>query len=321
MKQTLNHRATSGVGLSLVLMVGLLGAGSRSASAAEIVVSTLNAAPTPFLFVGPSREPVGGGSGGSMPDFYSGGQSLTAPAGATTLNEFSIVVQHQDFIPVGSPHGSEGIARVRGAVMEFAGSTAVGDTPLFLGPVIEIAPSGFVPQLITVDTGNLPVTAGTQYGLFLTQIDANAVGLFRLLTPLVGNLVGGTSILSDRAIATDAPSFAESSGDVWSHFVLGADIDTRFEARFNVVPEPSTVLAVIVPTALTLQRQFRSRRVAHNVGSRGVEVGKDRIDVQPQDAAVAEDRLGQADGSSGHRHRACSKSTATRDAPSVRPVA
>ncbi len=237
----------------LLVVVAML---SASAARAEIVLSTLIPNPnTAFFGAGPSREP------NPQQDFYSGGQTFIAPDGATTLHSFSIVVQHQDFLPPGSPWGTEAPAQVRGAVMQFNGNTAVGDVPLFLSSIVTIPINGFATQKLTFDTGNLPVTAGTQYGVFITKIDINQAGLYRILLPISTLSVTATPATNARAAFSNATSFAEASGDVWTHFAPNSAADTQFEARFNV-PEPSTALISVVSLFGLVRRRKAAPRQA-----------------------------------------------------------
>jgi len=218
--------------------VGLAGmmAGLVANANGEIVISTLNATPTAFVGGGIGLEP------GPRVNLYSMGQSLTAPVGATTLHEFSFIVAHQDFIPPGSPWGLEVPLSVRGVVMQFAGSTAVG-APLFISDVFSVPLGSFTNQLVTVETGDLPVTQGQQYGLILSIIGVTQSGYNRVLLPLAGNLVGGPGGAStDRVIASNASTFTAAAGSTWISHAAGASIDTLFEARFNVIPAMPTAL-------------------------------------------------------------------------------
>jgi hypothetical protein len=215
---------------------------------ADIVISTLGNTPNGFEGAGPAIDP-------GRVLFTSGGQSLTAPTGAVTLDQFSLRVRHVDFIPPGSPHGQEAHALVRGAVMAFAGNTAVGDAPLFLSDPMEVAVNGFAAQTLTFDTGGLAVTAGTQYVLFISIVGTDqGQSLFRLQMPLVANAVGGNSGFDDRAAWSDARSFADLSGDIWGNFALDFRADTMFEARFNV-PSPATAGLVLLAVTLAPRRR------------------------------------------------------------------
>lgn len=223
--------------LALVAVL-LTGVGQASA---DIVLSTLMSNPVnAFVGAGPSREP------NSTGEFYSGGQTFVASAGATTLSRFSLVVQHQDFIPPGSPWGAEVPALVRGAVMMFSGNTAVGDSPLFLSDIVTVPINGFAPQLLTFETGNLPVTAGTQYGVFITRIGVGQTGLYRLHLPMSNLSVTATPPTYASGSWSAAPSFAAASGATWSHHVLSGALDAQFEARFNDVPEPHAAWMMMV---------------------------------------------------------------------------
>ena len=140
--------------------------------------------------------------------------------------------------------------------MQFAGSTAVG-SPLYISDVFTVPLNNFAFQVVTVDTNNLPVVAGMQYGLLLSIIDVAQTGYNRVHVPVVGNLVGGSGLSSDRVLASNASSFSAAAGGAWPGHVLGASLDTIFEARFNVPAGAS-----VTPYALTLlaYQRRRSRR-------------------------------------------------------------
>jgi len=146
------------------------------------------------------------------------GQVITVPTGSSRLQSFAFEVRLQTTLAF------------RAEVYAWDGNKATGPA-LFEGPVTSTT-SGAVYQLITVNTGNLPVTSGAKYVLFLSSSKDNAghsgLGIFG--SPVGDLYSGGTFVFLNNG--TDTTLWTSTNWEVRT------DTDLAFSATFDDPPPP-----------------------------------------------------------------------------------
>ncbi len=179
------------------------------------------------------------------------GQTFTAPAGATTLTQFSFWL---------SGGGLGLVSSYEAYLMQWNGSMPVGEVLYSSGP--RDTPECCPQERVDFTTGELTVTPGAQYVAFLLSTSGNlAYRRVRLDGEWFNSYDGGASIFAyscgdDTAELLSTCQWAESNT---------ADIDNEFVATFEsaaiTVPEPSSI-ALLVVGAAALIAVRRTRRHA-----------------------------------------------------------
>ncbi|MDB4938657.1 MAG: hypothetical protein JWP87_5629, partial [Labilithrix sp.] len=159
------------------------------------------------------------GSGASNFDQFSAwGQTITVPAGETTLLDFSFSVR----LPA--------VDIVRGEVYAWSGSAATGPNLYESGP---ISTTSTATQTLTFNTGGIPVTPGAQYVIFLTRArDASPAGFAEMDIRTTDVYPGGNFWLFN--------SGTNFTGTSWSQF---PNFELAFTARFGTPPATTTTVA------------------------------------------------------------------------------
>lgn len=216
--------------LTIVVACTALAAGSRVADAQTIDTRT------------------GESSAGSIATGF--GQSFTAPAGASTLQQFSFWI---------ASGGSDLMTSYEAFVMQWNGSAPFGEVLYSSGPLD--TPICCPLMRVDFDTGDLAVTPGSEYIAFLLRTSGNITySRVRLGGEWFDSYAGGAALFA-HSCGDDESTFLETCS--WNESGV-ADIDTEFVATFAsvaTVPEPNE-LALVMTGVIGLIGLQRGRRRA-----------------------------------------------------------
>lgn len=165
------------------------------------------------------------------------GQVITAPAGDTALDRFTVHMR----VWLGSQSGT---ITYRAYVYEWDGTKATGPA-VFTGPAAQTVAVDGTYKAVTIETGGVALTAGNKYVLFLSDVDYPA----GTISADWGWTGFGRSVYSDGdAVWSNATDFSFLTAAPWDGN-YGGGADFAFTAEFSGgTPADTTAPAITLTT-------------------------------------------------------------------------